>query len=211
MALWWDRYPERLEAELQALGAAGIRCEPVVESIRRGIYQLKVWPMIDGQPVELIVTFPDHYPFFRFEIAAPSLALDHHQQPFAKILCFIGRETFWWNTTDTVAGFLSERLCHVIRAGMTNDLSIAAPLEQARGEPFSDYYPYAFAICHVDSSWTIPASSRSGAITLGFLDYFIMGPEEPPCLQAVVLRVNDEQGREVAAAPAVLRGKFPRE
>jgi hypothetical protein len=198
MTLWWERYPERLEFELQALNSAGIPFERVDERIRSGIYQLRVRPTVDGQTHDLLVTFPDHYPFFRFEITADSVALDHHQNPFSKALCFIGRETFYWNTTDTVAGFLSQRLRHVIEAGKTADRNVAKSLEQPRAEPFSDYYPYAYAICHLDSSWSIPSPAVSGTLSLGALGFFVQR-EQPPCLQAVVLSVGDDAGSTLAA------------
>ena len=203
MMLWWERYPERLEFELQALNAAGIPFEKVTETIQQGIYQLKVRPTINGQSQDLVVTFPDHYPFFRFEIAAPSLTLEHHQHPFGKALCFIGRETFYWNTSDTVAGFLTQRLAQVLDAGTTTDRETAQGLEQPRAEPYSDYYPYAYAICHVDSSWKIPTSALSGTLTLGVLGFFVQR-EQPPCIQAAVISVADEKGTELAAIPAEL-------
>jgi molybdopterin/thiamine biosynthesis adenylyltransferase len=201
MTLWWERYPERLEFELQALNTAGIPFKQVDESIRSGIYQLRVQPTVDGQTHDLLVTFPDHYPFFRFEITADSVALEHHQNPFSKALCFIGRETFYWNTTDTVAGFLTQRLHQVIEAGTTAIRNVAKTLEQPRAEPFTDYYPYAYAICHVDSSWSIPPSAVSGPLSLGALGFFVQR-EQPPCLQAVVLSVGDDSGSTLAAIPS---------
>ena len=44
----------------------------------------------EGAIVPLEVTFPDLYPYFRFEIVAPTLSLDHHQNPFGKNLSVAG-------------------------------------------------------------------------------------------------------------------------
>ncbi len=105
METWWMRNPERLEFELQALRDAGIPFAPMKDSIDQGIYQLRLTPTLNGQTVELIAVFPDLYPYFRFELIGPGLDLPHHQHPFGKALCMVGRQpttgraSFCWPTS----------------------------------------------------------------------------------------------------------------
>src|SRR5688572_6916622 len=103
METWWTRYPERLDLELQALSDAGIPFSPIQESISQGRYALSLSPTVDGETIKLIATFPDLYPFFRFEVSAPELDLKHHQNPFTKGLCLIGRSSDNWSTEFLLA------------------------------------------------------------------------------------------------------------
>jgi hypothetical protein len=208
METWWTRNPERLEFELQALRDAGISFTPVQESIDKGLYQLRLTPIVDGRTIELIAVFPDLYPYFRFEVFAPDLNLPHHQHAFAKTLCMIGRATDNWSSDFLLADFIRERLPLVLTAAQTEDPAVAAQLEQAQGEPFSDYYSAKPAMCLVDSSWVIPPSVRFGSLTLGVHSFLRLAPGEPPCIQATVLEVRGEQDELVVQAPSELREAF---
>jgi molybdopterin/thiamine biosynthesis adenylyltransferase len=205
---WWTRNPERLEFELQALRDARIPFTPVQESIDQGTYQLRLSPAVDGKTIELIAAFPDLYPYFRFEVFAPDLNLPHHQHAFAKTLCMIGRATHNWSSEFLLADFIRERLPLVLTAARTEDPAVAAQLEQAQGEPFSDYYSAKPAMCLVDSSWVIPQSVRFGSLTLGVHSFLRLAPGEPPCIQATVLEVRGENGELIVQAPSELREAF---
>src|SRR6185437_13038694 len=108
---WWQRHPARLDYELQALREAGFSITRDEESIADGVMRLTLLSQITGVPERLVVTFPDLYPYFRFEIEAPDIpVLTHHQHPFTKNLCLLGRSTLHWNTTDTVASIIQEQM-----------------------------------------------------------------------------------------------------
>ena len=208
MDTWWTRNPERLEFELQALRDAGIPFAPIQESIDRGVYQLRLTPIVDGKTIDLVAVFPDLYPYFRFEVLAPGLDLSHHQHAFAKTLCMIGRATDNWSSEFFLADFIQNRLPIVLTAAQTDDSVAAAQLEQVQGEPFSDYYAARPAMCLIDSGWQIPASVRSGSLTLGVHSFSRLPPEKTPCIHATVLEVRGEDGTIVAQAPPELRTAF---
>ena len=91
---WWVHQPGRYEYELAQLDAAGI--DYSIDEVARaeGILRLDLnIPSEEGQPLKLQATFPDLYPYFRFEIRAPEIDLPHHQNPFSKNLCLLGRST----------------------------------------------------------------------------------------------------------------------
>jgi hypothetical protein len=104
----------------------------------------------------------------RFEIYAPQLTLGHHQNPFAKNVCMIGRSTDNWQTTDTVAYYMVNRLPEVIQAGESTDSASVEQVEEIQGEPITHYYRYApNQVVLIDSSWTIDASIKKGFLKIG--------------------------------------------
>ena len=200
---WWEIYPSRLERELDALKQAGIEYRRDDEAFDKGVLCLHIEMEKTGK---LRVVFPDLYPYFRFEIYAPDLQLSHHQNPFSKSLCLIGRSTANWRADDTLASFLIEKLPQVILTGTSDNATEVAGIEQTQAEPFSDYYT-----CHpgtaliVDGSWEIDASYKSGTILIGTIspkDQFLRG---------AVLEVHDEDGNTLAKANNQIRRAFPEE
>jgi hypothetical protein len=210
---WWDRHPGRLEFEVRALQDAGYRVERDEQSFLDGVARLLLWSDLPGVPNHLVVTFPDLYPYFRFEVEAPGIpVLEHHQQPFTKNLCLLGRSTLEWSTSDTVASILREQLPALIRAGSDpitqltaapeEIASLAASLhEEAAAEPFSEYYGYRAAMIVVDGAWRIPATVAGGTFTLGILGWTTSGDIPPrPILHGAVLSVRDDSSEELACA-----------
>lgn len=107
---WWDLWPGRLEYELAALDAAGIRYERDARALARGKIALRLKVPLGSEVLNIEAKFPEVYPYTRFELFAPGLNLPHHQNPFSKSLCLIGRATRNWNVDDTLAQFIQNRL-----------------------------------------------------------------------------------------------------
>lgn len=204
---WWERYPERLERELQALDAAGLSYERVQEDFDRGILTLRVTVDVDGKRQEVLATFPDLYPHFRFQVRAPQLDLPHHQNVFSKTLCLIGRSTANWLIDDNVAEFLTDHLSRVVSAarGAPGD---ASSLEEHQGEPISNYFPYWPAMCLVDSEWKIPTELQQGSLEIGIIDISVPVQGKPPALTAAVLEVLDDKGEIVCRAEPEITEAF---
>lgn len=190
---WWERYPGRLEWELAELDAAGI-AYTIDEVARAAGIILRVEMEVDGEPLQLVVVFPDLYPDFRFEVHAPGLDLDHHQNPFNKNLCMIGRDTANWLPEDTLASYLQHRLPLVLRSGRSDDPAEVRGVEEQQAEPFSDYYRYrAPANVMIDSSWSLDLDVDGGALVIGI-------DEERPAVRGAVLEVYAESGELLASA-----------
>ncbi len=139
---WWDRWPGRLEYELNALEASGYRL--LAEDRSTGLVALKVLAPAAKTgigEVPLTVTFPDGYPHTAPRVTAPDLGMAHHQGPFGGTLCLLGRETKYWTSTDTAAALLDAQLAKAIAAGRAAPGTGVDELDQA--EPFASYYPYA--------------------------------------------------------------------
>ena len=141
-----------------------------------------------------MVTFPDHYPYFRFEVESSALSLGHHQNPFSGALCLIGRQTDQWHVSDTAAAFLTSRLPKTLAAGTSDAPDEVAGQEQDQAEPFSDYYSYlSGTMLMVDGSWRLDA--RGGSFDAG------MTGDAGGRIRGIVLRVRDAHGTVLTEAP----------
>ena len=201
--VWWELYPDRLKYELKALDAAGIEYSKDEQAYRKGILCLDVRLPVDGQFIKLSVVFPDLYPYFRFEVYAHELDLPHHQNPFGKNLCLIGRSTDLWRTKDTLASFLSERLPQAVMTGTSNDCQEVAELEQHQAEPFSSYYsccPGSAVI--IGGRWTIDSRHTSGSLLIGATS------PRSAILRGVLVKVLAEDGTVLAESDQRLQKTF---
>lgn len=204
---WWELHPGRLEYELDALARAGIACEKDEGALAHGIIRLKLQVDVAGELIPLEVIFPDLYPYFRFEAYAPTLALDHHQNPFGKNLCLIGRETFYWNPGDTVAGLLQEQFPTVLETGRSADKEAALGQEHQQAEPIGVFYPYAPSMVVVPSDCVIPNHVDHGKFTLA-----TDSPQGPPpdhFLRGALVDLRSQNGDVIAEANPGLLQAFP--
>ncbi len=207
MQPWWERDAERYEYELDALTAAGMAWTRDEEAFAQGFLRLNVDVEVNGERLPLRVTFPDLFPYFRFEVEAPTLSLPHHQNPFQKNLCLMGRATFHWHTSDTVAGVLREQLPKVIETGRSDDGEQARGLEQEQAEPYSDYYPCAPSMVVLPGKCLIPDGHDHGTFRI-VTDGPQGPPGEPRFLRGVLTALRGKDGRVLVEAGAELSKVF---
>ena len=202
LAPWWDRFPGRLDAELQALESAGIQCRRDESAFSDGrlIFSLT---MPEGAPVDtLVAKFPDTYPYTRVEVYAPTTTLGRHQNPFHKNLCLLGRGSENWHVTDTLAATLESQLPQIFAAAAAPGLAEAAELEEPQGEPISVFYdcePKSAVL--VDSGWTIPPGITSGRLQIGVASW------EP--VRGAVLRITGDDDAVLASADPTWGRLYP--
>lgn len=199
MKPWWERFPAVYEEEISQLEAAGIPFTRDQGLWDAGVLQLRLHPRVDGREVELIATYPDLYPYFRFEVRAPGEAnLVRHREPFGGVLCLIGRRGENWQVDDRLAWFIQNQVPKVLRLGTAtadeNDLEAG---EEHQGEPFSEYYPYARdALLVIDSAWKLPSDVHAGTLRL------LVEPRTDGIVRGVVAEVRDCSGNVLSAYPA---------
>lgn len=193
MRPWWERIQGRLQYELTALDRDGVRVARDDDAFARGILRLTLtlpegsWP-----PSRLVAAYPDTYPWTRPEVSAIDIILDHHQNPFGKNLCLLGRSTSNWHPTDTLASLLSSQL-PLLRQALESPSPQA--FEELQGEPITTFYQYEMGgIVLVDSAWMLPHNIQAGRLRLASL-----GTSEP--LRAVVIAINDLTGQQIARGP----------
>ncbi|MEW6159928.1 MAG: ThiF family adenylyltransferase [Verrucomicrobiota bacterium] len=140
---WWELWPGRLEYELKQLESAHIEHRLIPELERRGIIgvDLRLWH--EGQDFVMRAVFPSTYPFFRPDVFAKPGTFRKHQNPFVGNLCLLGRATFNWNTSDTLATLIQEQFPKLFASATSHDSAAVALLEEHQGEPASAFYTYA--------------------------------------------------------------------
>lgn len=167
MKPWWEHWPGRLEYEVGELNKSGIHCDLDKDAFGKGIAKLNLRHTVDGEEQKFIVIFPDIYPYMRFEIFAPDLELEHHQNPFSKNLCMIGMSSENWRISDTVAKFIISRLPKVLKSGKSSNSLEVKNLEEHQGEPITFYYHFEGSAVFVDSSWIIDSAINGGFLEIG--------------------------------------------
>lgn len=203
---WWERWPGRLQHEFDELRSEAIFFEQDRQAERDGIIRLRTRHIEDGQAIELIATYPDLFPHFRIEIAAPAEKLEYHQHPHSKFLCLFGRATENWDQDLTLARLIRERLPRVLAAARTRDREVAAKLEEQQAEPFSDYYQASNgSMLLIDSAWRIDRAEKAGPLTLVVADHDMVPGS---LLRGLVVDVRSDTGRVLASAHDDLRKAF---
>lgn len=205
-APWFERQPERYAAEVQALKAL-----PDVENLEEvregGILGLRVRLRMNERTLDLVVTYPDNYPYFRPQIAAVNEHLGRHQSGPGGDLCLLGRRTGNWDQDMTAAWLIEHKLPRVYKAVELQGARAAADVEEMQGEPFSTFYPYitgGFVL--IDSSWAAPHDK--GFLTLGFREPLLRPSEGSPVFQGAVLAVRDHARKVVARSPKEWESRF---
>jgi hypothetical protein len=195
--LWWDQFPGRLQAEEQALSAHGIVVRRDDKAFRRGVLRLELTlPQASWLTENLVAVFPDTFPYLRPEVYAPELRLAHHQNPFNRNLCLLGRATEYWTPSTTLADLLQSQLPRLREVLETDECADIAGLEDPQGEPLTAFFEYeSEAVILIDSGWIIPQNISAGELGIRLLD------EQMTPLRAVVLRVTSDAGDAIAHAP----------
>jgi hypothetical protein len=169
----------------------------------------------DGRHHQLSATFPDTYPYTRPEVSAPAEALLHHQNPFTKMLCLVGRSTAAWTTGDTLAWLIKTQLPLALAAGQATvpaGPAAAGLPEERQAEPVSEYYSYTpSSMILIDGAWEVPPGVTSGALEVGFGANAVAPPngQVDQRLLAAVLTIRADDGTVLAQADARLDRYFP--
>lgn len=154
-----------------------------------GVLVLNVAVPTSNGEVKVVARFPDHYPYFRFEVTAPGLSLEKHQNPFSKSLCLVGRATLNWRPSDTLASLLTSQLPAVLDANSPETHSKVT--EEPQGEPISDYYPYMHRTgLVIDSAWALEADHGSMELVVADGSF--------PEIRGVVTALRDDAGKTLA-------------
>jgi molybdopterin/thiamine biosynthesis adenylyltransferase/ubiquitin-protein ligase len=197
---WYERYPERLTRELQALRDCRIEVTEDADAKARGVIKLALKYTWEGETYDLEALYPDFFPYSQPEVSGERLNLRRHWNPNGGNICLIGRDSIQWNVDATLAEVISERLPEILRFHRDGNPEQIRAVEVPQGEPISEYFSGAgtrnsFAL--FDSSWTIPDDVKAGTMeAVGFYRK-VVGAPGAPCL--VIKRILDEHGKEVCA------------
>lgn len=198
---WYDEYPERLEFELRALREASFSYEVDEEKRAAGQLVLTVRYRINDAEHPLKVIFPEYYPYFAFQVFAPTLSLARHQDPYSKILCFVARIDSEWATTDTVAKYLVEQLPKVLKANEDGE----GVAEAHEGAPATGYMCFEPGSLVITAEWNLPENRERGELIIGWEP----GKKTDLPLRCAVLAVRDLDGNLLGEADPVIKRRYP--
>ena len=194
---WYKRWPERLEFELQELRDSNIEFSQDQAALENGTVQLELKYPAGPVTTRLVVTYPDLYPYFRFDVRALDLDLKYHQNPFSKSLCLMGRATHFWDSDLTIARVLRDQFSTLLKTASTLDREAVQGLEQRQAEPIGEFYLYADSMILIPSDWKIDSSKKSGRLTIGAI--MPLDPRRQR-LRGAVVKIQDETGETLASA-----------
>jgi hypothetical protein len=160
---WWERIPERLDYEIEALRTACIEYARRNADYFRGILILDLVVRLDNEVFQLRAEYPDLYPYVRPEVYADHLTLRRHQNPFGKNLCLLGRRSDIWQPEMTLAQLITEQLPNVLAANRETDPARLSGLEEHQGEPLTAFYDYIPGIAALIESEMAPRGFEKAA------------------------------------------------
>lgn len=183
---WWDRFPGRLERELEDLAEAGYEPRHTIND--DGRLHVEIQLQLGGRKRTALIRYPDLYPYFRFEVFAPvDAGLTKHQNPYEGNLCLLDQSSAAWSVDDTAAVVLTTQVGKIQAA---NEFIGPAPhLEVPQPEPVSTYLPTL-----PRSTIVVPAEA--------------FAPREPRVLR-IALRVDDPDVRGFVTAVDGRRTQLP--
>lgn len=200
MRPWFERIPERFTYELEALRKAGYSFEEDSAARRQGRIVLTVKYPIDGEHHDLRVVFPDGYPYFPFEIFAPSFPAGRHKSPKEGLLCLLHQ--FEWSTTDTLAGMLAGPVRSIF--DIHTDVPGASGTEAQEATQVTGHFHHKSETQVFTGKWNIPPEKRHGSLALGVE----VAPNYEKTLRGAVLRVLDNKGSILASLDDSLATRY---
>lgn len=201
MKRWWDKYPERYQSEVDALDSAGIEYIKDEESFNKGKLVLNVKFPVDDELLDLTISYPDTYPFFRPHVAAHKITLPYHHNPLDKELCLLGQRSDQWNTEETAYDLIKSQLPKTLEAGRSNDRMAVAELEIHHAEPISDYIKYepgTFLL--IDGSWLVDPSQQSGILRIAVEPGLSKNKAIQERFRGSLFEVQDRNGKTLVKA-----------
>ena len=200
---WFEEHPGVLEEELKALDAAGYKYtrDSALQEAGRIVLTVK-FPI--GEDVhDLMVVFPDFYPYFQFQIIAPpSFPKGLHKDPYHGLLCLLKDPQQKWETSDTVASILDTNVRGIVKAHQHPD--DAESIEAHEGAQATGYFRYLLNTVVFTGDWDIPKDHTYGHLLIGLEP----GIKPNEIIRGAVLEVQDERKNILVKIDPVLEERY---
>lgn len=208
MSDWTRLFPGRLEYEATELEAIGFQLdERAFQSTGRVVFRGEIdWR---GQRRRLEVLYPEAFPFFRPEIRAHNLKLERHHNPYEGNLCLLDRSSRAWNTTDTAAWLVSERVPYLLELLEGDDERMARE-ETPQGEPMSLYFvPERGTVVFIpEPMLALPADVSTGTATIALGENELLDQRLRGCMTRVCTAGRKKKEQQLAALKGPLVRRF---
>lgn len=167
MKPWFERYPARLERELEALEKAGFAYEVDNDLKAAGRIQIKVDVPYEGEVFKVLAIFPFSYPYTPFDLFSPDVPDGRHKAPYLGKICFLHDIKSYWSMRDhTLARILKREFITVINENRnpSNDPNI----EALDASPITFHIPCQDNECILVPDFDIPREHKYGYAELAF-------------------------------------------
>lgn len=158
-------HSKRLDDELQALDKAGYTYKLDLAQKAVGRIVLTVEYPLDGENHQLVVVFPDNYPYFPFDISSNSFPDGKHKHPYSGLLCLLQSPHTNWRVNDTLASFLGSQVSKISEAHKSPD--DAEALEAHEAAQATGFFTYELGSVVFTGDWSIPEGENFGTILIG--------------------------------------------
>lgn len=210
MQTWVDRFPGRLQRELAEFRERSLDFElDQTQLDQQGRVVLRGSLIHEGEEIKLEIRYPDLFPYLRPEVVAPELRLGRHQDPYGKNLCLLDASTREWDSDETAASFVVDRVPHLLRLLAPGAEEELRESETPQGEPVSLRFPSlpGTVVLVPDAALSLSESVRTGSGRIAF------SVAEPPRVEVRGLMAElvekSPKGKATAIAKAeseLLRG-----
>lgn len=108
MKAWHEEFPKLLENLIGELENNGLETIINEELLVNGKIELEckvsknIFDLDLSNDFELIINFPDSFPYFRPEVVAKGISLPRHQNLKTGNLCLIPRPSMYWNVGTSI-------------------------------------------------------------------------------------------------------------
>jgi hypothetical protein len=207
--LWTERFPGRLEYELEDYGRRGLADFKLDEQeYARGRVVIGGSTLVEDEAIRLRVVYPDLFPYFRPEVFAPDLTLGRHQNPYERSLCLLEAATRAWRTTETGAWLVAERVPYLLGL-LKGDPADLEANEVPQGEPASYYIPRleGTAVFLPGSLLELPEDANFGTAYFSFRSDRV-GTAVHLLLRQVNAQPKHGGGKRLAVADEELQTRF---
>ena len=203
MDSWFiNRYPERLQIELQALKDAGYEFDLNEDERKAGRIIITIKYPLDGEVHDLIVVFPENYPYFPFEMTSPTFPSGRHKDPYTGSLCLLKDPQKSWKVKDRLASILDTQLPKITKAH--RDISNASNLEAHEATQITGQLHYQPSMVVFTGEWQIPHGSNHGYISIG-----LESNNDPnKILRGAVLEVQNKNGGVLATLDNAMSSRY---
>ena len=195
-------HPKRLDDELQALERAGYKYELDLAHKASGRIVLIVEYPLDDVIHELLVVYPDNYPYFPFDISSKSFPDGKHKDPFSGALCILQNPHTNWRVDDTLAAFLNTQIPKISVAHQAPQ--DAALVEAHEAAQITGYFQYEPGSAVFTGDWHIPENVDRGTILIGIDRY----SDPNTVMRGAVLEVQGSDQSALATIDDRLRNHY---
>lgn len=201
MQPWFERFPGRLEYELDELEREGFLFSLDDERKTKGRIHLTVVYPIGKDNHTLEVWYPDLYPWVPFSIFGFTLPSGRHICPTSGLLCLMQKPQTNWDANFTIKWALQNPVKTIVES----HLDPANDKGAREGQQHSGYYIYSPNSIMLTSEWEIDAKYMYGQLIIGVEP----GSNPNNAFRGAVLEVQDNTGKRIAVLPEKLAKRYP--